>query len=133
MKAKMKRARPPSVRDRSLPFTYEGWVDILDGQGNEPVFDHFFSDTLCGLIECLDRKNIHSSQVLLYGLYRGDELLLDNSVMTGKEGQWLQRPDLCRALQDHYQNTHEECYRGHAENGQCSFVDRDRESLGPVW
>ena len=133
MKAGLKGGRPQSMRDRNLPFTYEGWVDILAGEGAEPVYDHFFSDTLCGLIECLSGRNISPGQVLLYGVYRGDQLLLKNSVLIDQEGNWLQRPALCRALEEHYQHTYEECFRGHVEQGNCSFYDRDPESLGPVW
>ena len=50
--------RPRSQRDHSLPYTYEAWVDILEGRGSEPVYDHFFSDTLCGLIECLENEEV---------------------------------------------------------------------------
>ena len=133
MKGRIMRARPQSIQDRTLPYTYEGWVDILAGEGSEPVYDHFFCDTLCGLIQCLGDKGISPDQVLLYGLYRGDQILLDNSVVLDENGNWLQRPALCSALAERYQHTQEECYRGHVEKGRCAFDDRDREGLGPVW
>ena len=37
MGSKEIRIKPRSKQDRSLPYTYEGWVDILAGQGDEPV------------------------------------------------------------------------------------------------
>ncbi len=108
-------------------------LDILEGEGSEPVYDHFFSDTLCGLIDCLAEQEIGAGKVLLYGVYRGDQILLDNAIVTDDEGNWLKRPALCHSLEVHYHRTHEECYQGHVEKGHCSFEDRDREGLGPVW
>ena len=128
-----KRVRAQSTRDRTLPYTYEGWVDILEGRGAGSVYDHFFSDTLCGLIEYLDDEDIGEEKVKLYGVYRGEQMLLDNTIVTDENGNWLKRPALCHALEEHYEHTHEECYRGHVEKGRCSFDDRDRAGLGPIW
>lgn len=125
--------KPRSKADRSLPYTYEGWVDILAGRGKEPVFDHYFSDTLCGLVEVLDEQEIAPGHVQLYGLYRGEQTRLDTSLCTDDEGRWLKRPHLCHALEEHYEHTHEECYKGHVEKGHCMFEDRDREGIGPTW
>ena len=124
---------PRSKRDKSLPYTYEAWVDILAGKGKEPVYDHYFSDTLCGLIECLDNAEISVEHVRLCGLYRGEQAQLDSTFCTDANGAWLKRPELCRALEEHYDHTHEECYRGHVAEGPCLFEDRDREGTGPVW
>ena len=125
--------RPFSMRDRSLPYTYEGWVDILAGEGSEPVWDHYFSGTLCGLIEYLDEQEIAPGDVKLYGVYRAEQIPLDTDVLVDVEGRWLRRPLLCRALEAHYAISHEECYRGHVEKGTCAFADRDRSGAGPVW
>lgn len=125
--------KPRSKRDRTLPYTYEGWVDILAGQGSEPVYDHYFSDTLCGLIEILDAEAVAPANVRLYGLYRGEKALLDVDLCLGPDGRWLKRPQLCHALEEHYGHTHQECYRGHVEKGRCAFEDRDRQGVGPVW
>ncbi|MGD9546847.1 MAG: hypothetical protein AB7V45_04765 [Candidatus Krumholzibacteriia bacterium] len=126
-------ARPQSKKDRTLPYTYEGRVDILEGKGAEPVYDHYFSDTLCGLVECLDEEGFGPDRVRLFGLYRGEKSELDNSVLVDDRGRWLKRPALCRALEQHYAHAHEECYRGHVEKGPCSFEDRDRSGEGPAW
>jgi hypothetical protein len=125
--------RPWSKRDRSLPCTYEAWVDILAGGGREPEWDHYFSDTLCGLIECLDEQGIGPAHVRLFGVYRKEQTPLDTGVLVDADGRWLARPDLCHALEVHYAVTREECYRGHVEKGTCAFADRDRDGDGPVW
>jgi len=124
---------PRSKRDRTLPFTYEGWVDILRGQGGDPVWDHYFSDTLCGLIEVMANRDIGPGHVRLFGIYQGKQTLLDSSVVTDTSRRWLERPELCRALEKHYTRTGEECYRGHVEGDICAFADRDRTGMGPVW
>jgi hypothetical protein len=125
--------QPRSKLDRSLPYTYEAWVDILAGAGEEPVHDHYFSDTLCGLVECLAEHEIVPDHVELYGLYRGELARLDTAVCTDEDGHWLTRPTLCRSLEKHYAHTHQECYRGHVEQGHCAFEDREREGAGPIW
>ena len=133
MNSKRFQIKTRSKRDKTLPYTYEAWVDILAGRGREPVFDHYFSDTLCGLIECLDEKEIESKNAQLYGLYRGQQTPLDTTLCTDPGGTWLSRPKLCQVLETHYEQTHEECYKGHIEKGHCSFEDRDREGSGPIW
>jgi hypothetical protein len=125
--------RAESTRNRTLPYTYEARVDILDGHGKEPVHDHYFSDTLCGLIEYLAEQGFAPARVELYGDYRGKQIRLDNTLVANEQGEWLQRPELCRALETHYRHSHDECYKGHVERGQCSFADRDRAGSGPVW
>jgi len=125
--------RPLSKRDRTLPYTYEAWVDILAGEGSEPVFDHYFSDTICGLVEYLDEHEIRPEHVKLYGVYRRKPTELDPGLCTTADGRWLKRPELCRALEERYGHDHEECYRGHVEKGSCLFEDRERGGTGPTW
>ena len=133
MKSRKHHVRPRSKKDKSLPYTYEAHVDILEGKGTEPVYDHFFSDTLCGLVECLAEQGVQPAQVKLYGLFRGEQTLLDNDLCTNDSGAWLKRPALCHVLEEHYEHTHEECYKGHVDKGECMFEDRDRKSVGPTW
>jgi hypothetical protein len=127
----MGRPMPPSKHDRSLPYTYEAWIDVLDGDGTEPVWHHYFCDTLCGLIEYLAEEGLEPAKVKLYGVFQKQQTRLDTDLLTDAEGRWLTRPALCRALEEHYEHTHEECYRGHVEKDHCAFEDRDRDSLGP--
>ena len=71
----MGRAYPHSKRDRPLPYTYEGWIDALDGKGTEPVWHHYFCDTLCGLIEFLADEEMDPGKVKLYGVFRKEQNL----------------------------------------------------------
>jgi hypothetical protein len=124
---------PRSKRDWGLPYTYEAWVDILDGQGREPVYDYFFSSTICGLVLHLDDMELRPEDVRLYGVYRGRKTRLTRELLTTADGSWLMRPELCRKLEEYFKHTGDECYRGHVERGSCAFEDRDRSGLGPVW
>lgn len=126
-------AKPRSKKDRTLPYTYEGWVDILNGQGTEPVYDHYFCDTLCGLIEALDEDGLDHQDVRLFGLFKGKKSELDTSLCIDPQGNWLHRPQLCHVLEQHYEHSHQECYKGHVEKGHCLFEDRDRQGSGPIW
>jgi hypothetical protein len=124
---------PRSKRDRGLPYTYEAWVDILKGQGQVPVYDHYFSATICGLIEHLDQLGLRPDEVRLYGVYRGRKTRLLMELLTTAEGHWLKRPELCHELEEYFVRTGDPCYRGHIEIGECSFEDRDRDGSGPLW
>ena len=122
---------PLSKYDKTLPYTYTAKVDMLKGMGSEPVFDYYYSSTICGLIVFLDENNISPGEVQLIGIYQDKEIDLDKKHCVSKEGNWLKRPALCRSLEKHYKNTMEECYRGHIEEGECSFEDRDQKGSGP--
>lgn len=124
---------PRSKRDRSLPYTYEAWVDILDGQGREPIYDHFFSATICGLVEHLDDQGLRPDEVKLYGVYRGKKTRLKRELLITPAGRWLKPPELCHELEEYFARTGDECYRGHVETGSCAFEDRDQTGSGPVW
>jgi hypothetical protein len=124
---------PRSKRDGGLPYTYEAWVDILDGRGREPVYDHFFSATICGLVEHLDNLGLRPEEVRLYGVYRGRETRLKRELLTAAEGSWLKPPELCHELEEYFERTGDEYYRGHVEKASCAFEDRDRAGSGPVW
>ena len=68
---------PKSKYDKSLPYTYEARIDMLSGQGDEPLYNHYIADTVCGLIEYLDNENILPDAVQLYGIYLGKEIPLE--------------------------------------------------------
>ena len=124
---------PRSKHDKGLPYTYEAWVDILGGRGTAPVFDHYFSNILCGLIEYLDDKGFLTDDVRMYGVYRGRKTRLLKELCSDENGSWVKRPELCHALEEHFRRTQEEAYRGHVEKGPCAFEDRSRNGLGPLW
>lgn len=124
---------PRSKGNKGLPYTYEAWIDILAGKGREPIYDHYFSNTICGLIDFLDEKGFVPGEVRIYGVYRGRKTRLETLIFSGNDGQWLKRPDLCLTLEKHYRKTRDEAYRGHFAEGWCLFEDRDRAGGGPVW
>jgi len=63
---------PLSKYDKSLPYTYMAKVPVIEG--DEEMFSYYFADTICGLIEYLDQKNIAPAEVELYGLYLKQEI-----------------------------------------------------------
>lgn len=120
---------PSSKYDGSIPYTYIAKVRILDREDN--IVNHYFSDTICGLIEYLDKNNILPEDVELFGCYLKKEIRIDKTYCISGEGKWLKRPEICHSLEEHYKQTMEEQYKGHIELGECSFEDRDREGSGP--
>ena len=122
---------PKSKRNKTLPYTYKAIIDVLYGQGTQPVFEYYFADTICGLIEYLQDQDIKPEEVQIIGIYSKTEFELNKEPCMTPEGQWLNRPELCRSLEHHYEKTLEDCYKGHVEKGDCSFDDRDRKGSGP--
>jgi hypothetical protein len=120
---------PESKYDQSIPYTYKARITPIEG--DEDIFDDCFSDTICGLIEYLETNAIPPDSVRLFGVYRGEELPLDIRYCLSPDGAWLERPDICHALEQHFLTTLEEQYRGHVEHGACSYEDRDRKGSGP--
>ena len=120
---------PKSKYNKSLPYTYLAKTPRFDG--DDEIFAYYYSDTICGLIEFLEGNNIEHEHTEIYGVYRDDEVLLDLKLCTDSEGKWLNRPEICRSLEQHFKKTLEEKYRGHIEIGECSFEDRDRKGIGP--
>lgn len=118
-----------SKYDRSLPYTYLAKSPIVNGF--DELVSYFYSDTLCGLIEHLYVENINSGEVKLYGVYRQGEIELDKTVCMDENENWLLRPELCSALEEYFERTKNELYKGHAEFKECSFEDRDRAGEGP--
>ena len=111
---------PRSKRDPDLPYTYEARVPIIEG---EETCNSYFADTICGLIDYLEEQGIGPDQVRIYEIYQDQERPIDVGLCVDRERHWLHRPDLCRALQEHYQ--------GHIFAAGCDFADRDRSGTGP--
>jgi hypothetical protein len=123
---------PRTKRNTCLPYTFEARVDILAGHGHQPVFNHYYSSTICGLISHLDSLGFFPRDVELFGAFRGRQTGMAMQLFTTQEGRWVQRPELCGVLEKHFKISREECYRGHAQEGPCCFEDRDRECFGPT-
>ena len=111
---------PESKYDKSLPYTYEARVPIVEGG---ETYNSYFSDTICGLLEYLGENRIGPDGVKIFEIYQTQELLIDHSMCITPDNAWLSKPDICRAFKQHY--------KGHIQEGSCSFKDRDREGCGP--
>jgi hypothetical protein len=122
---------PKSKYDQSIPYTYIAKVPIIEGDNDESMMNYYFSDTICGLVEYLDKNKIEPEEVELFGCYQQKEIPIDKKYCLSENGTWLKRPDICHSLETHYKNTMEEQFKGHVEHGVCSFEDRDREGSGP--
>jgi len=111
---------PKSKYDNTIPYTYEARVAVLEWS---EAYNSYYSDTICGLIEYLREKNIRPEQVKLYEIYQDHETRLETSYCIDHHELWLAKPKLCMSLKEHY--------KGHIENGHCSFQDRGRGAIGP--
>ena len=118
---------PLSKYDKSLPYTYMAKITLLEG--NDELANYYFADTICGLVEHLDKNNIEPDEVELFGCYLKKEIPLDNDPLLTEDGKWLQRPELCRKLESHYKKTMDDRYKGHEAHSDCSFDDRSRDAF----
>lgn len=116
-------AGPRSKYLTFLPYTYEARVDVLYGHGDEPLYLYYNADTLCGLIECLQEKDIGADEVEIFEIYVSGNLRIKNEVCLDKKHHWLKRPHLCKALKGNY--------IGHSDEDNCAYQDRDRQACGP--
>ncbi len=119
---------PKSKYDKSLPYTYMAESPVIEG--DEELFSYYFADTICGLVEYLDKNDIKPEEVKLFSLYKSKEIELEKELCTDENGEWLQVPHICSVLEDHYSRTGNELYKGHIEKHECSFEDRDRQGIG---
>ena len=117
---------PVSKYDKSLPYTYMAKVNIIEG--DEELANYFFADTICGLVEHLTNNQINPQEVHLFGCYRKKEIPLDHDPLVDEDGNWLQRPKLCKSLEEYYNKTMDDRYKGHEAHSDCSFDDRSREA-----
>ena len=115
---------PKSKYDKSLPYTYEAKIDVLKWKGAEPIYNYYYSDTICGLVEYLDVNNLTPEGIEIFGIYLNKEIQLEKKYCLSEDGKWLKRPDICKSLEEHYKKTLEEQYKGHIVNGDCAFDDR---------
>lgn len=111
---------PKSKYDRSLPYTYEARIRIFEGSEE---CNSYFSDTICGLVEYLHKNGIEPDGVEIVEVYQNQESPIDAKLFTAPDNQWLFKPDICRAFEEHY--------KGHIQSDTCSFNDRDCKGSGP--
>jgi hypothetical protein len=120
---------PKSKYDPSIPYTYVARMQAIEG--DDELHNDYFADTICGLIEYLDENDVRPSEVNILGLYLKQEIPLDVQYCLSPDGEWLNPPELCHALEQHYLETMELAYKGHVEDGHCSYEDRDTQGSGP--
>jgi len=105
---------PQSKYDKSIPYTYEARVPIIEG---EKAYNSCIGDTICGLISDLDKHGITPGEVTIYEIFEEEEKVIDHHLYVSKNGRWLTKPELCQSFKEHY--------KGHIFEGGCSFEDRD--------
>jgi hypothetical protein len=120
---------PKSKYKKDLPYTYRAQVNEIPDVHD--VTSNYFADTLCGIIDYLRENDIDPQWTTIYGVYRKKEVKLDTSHCVNNDGKWLERPDICHAIEKKYRETLDEIYKGHVEKGNCEFEDRDRDGMGP--
>lgn len=120
---------PKSKYNKTIPYTYMARVEIIPD--NKDVYNYYYADTICGLLQYLDDKNITPEQCEIFGVYLKREIPLDIKYCTDENGQWLKKPFICSALEQHFKDTLEEIYKGHVVSGLCAFDDRDTQGSGP--
>jgi hypothetical protein len=111
---------PKSKYDKSLPYTYEARICILK-EGEE--YNSCFADTICGLVEHLHRSGVKPDDAQIFEIYQAHEIPVDARRFSSSCGEWLFKPEICRAFEDYYQ--------GHIHPDGCSFEDRDGKGSGP--
>lgn len=111
---------PKSKYDKSIPYTYEARIKSVPGSDE---YNSYFSDTICGLVEYLNRNGIEPGEVQIIEIFQKQESPIDAMLFTTPDHQWLFKPDLCRSFEEHY--------KGHIHGNTCSFNDRNCKGYGP--
>ena len=120
---------PKSKYDKTIPYTYMARVPIIPDRTE--LYNYYYADTICGLIEYLDEQKIEPQESEIFGVYLKQEIALEIKYCTDKQGHWLRKPFICSALEKHFKDSLKEIYKGHVVSGSCSFDDRDTQGSGP--
>ena len=110
---------PKSKYEEDIPYTYEARIKIIDGD----EFYSFYADTICALVEHLDKKKIEPDGVEIYEIFKDKENKLDREYCISEDGKWLSRKELCVSFTERYP--------GHIHENCCTFDDRERDIVGP--
>ena len=111
---------PRSKYDKSIHYTYEARIRIVEGSGE---YNSCFSDTICGLVEYLHKNGTSPDEVQIIEVFQGQERPIDVKFFTTPDNQWLFKPEICRSFEEHY--------KGHIQENTCTFSDRDCKGSGP--
>jgi hypothetical protein len=110
---------PKSKYEEDIPYTYEARIKIIVGD----EFNSFYADTICALVEYLDKKKIEPDGVDIYEIFKDKENKLDRGYCISEDGKWLSCKELCVSFTERYP--------GHIHKNCCTFDDRERDVLGP--
>ena len=108
---------PKSKYDKGLPYTYEAKVACWDGADE---YNSYFSDTICGVISYLEKKNIRPVDARVFEIYGNQETEMDVASYSYSEQDWFKHNDVCQSFCKNR-------YPGHVSLTDCSFSDRDRD------
>ena len=75
---------PASKSDRRLPYTYEAKVPV---SGVEGMVQHYLDDTLCGLLEALEKVGISPDEVKIVEVRPEGDFPVLIEHCTGPEGR----------------------------------------------
>jgi len=114
---------PRSKYIDGIPYTYEARVDELRGHGDKPMYSYYYADTICGLLEYLEKNQIEPAEAEIFEVYQKDEEKIKTKFCLNKKSRWLTRPQICRSMYDHYV--------GHIDEDHCAYRDRNRRGSGP--
>ena len=110
---------PKSKYVDDIPYTYEARIKIIDGD----EYNSFYADTICALVEYLDKEKIAADGVEIYEIFKDKENRLNRGYCVSEDGEWLSRKQLC--------HTFTVRYPGHIHENCCTFEDRARDVEGP--
>ncbi len=110
---------PRSKYIKEIPYTYEARVDVLQGTGDEPVYNYYYADTVCGLIDYLDSADIDPEEVEIFEVYQEGDNKMKTELCITENKEWLSRPGICKSLRGKY--------IGHIDEDHCAYRDRNRE------
>ena len=110
---------PKSKYQKDLPYAYEARVSLI---GDAEVTATYLSDTICGLVEYLQREGVDPGTVEILEVRQERDVVLERELYLGSAGEWLARPALCKSFEAHYP--------GHIRADDCTFSDRDKGIAG---
>lgn len=111
---------PKSKYEKTIPYTYEAKIEIIEGGGE---YKSYLADKICVLVEFMEKNNIDPKEVVINEIFNEEEKELEVKYCVSSEGKWLNRSGLCKSFKNHYPS--------HIDETGCTFEDRDWKVSGP--
>jgi len=115
---------PKSKYEKSLPYTYEARVGIIEGDEAGEDYNSYISDTICSLVEQLTQKEVNPGHVEIFEIFEDKEKGIKKELYITEDGLWRKRQEMCQSFSTHYD--------GHIYPGGCTFQDRDIKGVVPI-